>query len=168
MSQLTIRHILLLEDEDDFRDILVRSRDELGIRKDDDLRDFGNSWKAKTFLDALSKAVDIAVLDLVLNEKPSLAYARIKRATEFEGIDIYEKYKSRIRRTIFLTSAANYRMAMVAGFDFQQPNVVACLKTNPYEAREEDRFPNNLIEAIKNAYVALDEEDARQGETRDD
>ena len=68
----------------------------------------------------------------------------------------------------FPYSEGNYRMAMVAGFDFKQPNVVACLKTNPYEAREEDRFPNNLIEAIKNAYVALDEEDARQGETRDD
>jgi len=168
MTHLTTRYILFTEDENDFRQIMVRSRQDLGIRGDDELRDFGTSQEAKDFLKELGRTVDIAVLDLVLNEKPSLAYARIKRAKEFEGIDIYEEYKSRIRRTIFLTSAANYRMAMVAGFDFQQPNVVACLKTNPYEAREEDRFPNNLIEAIKNAYVALDEEDARQGETRDD
>jgi hypothetical protein len=168
MTQPTIRKILLLEDEDDFRKILVRSRKELGIRKDDDLRDFGTSHDAKKFLDGLSGNVDIAVLDLVLNEKPSLAYARIKHATEFEGIDIYETYKSRFRQTIFLTSAANYRMAMVAGFDFGQPNMRVCLKTNPYEAKEEDRFPNNLIQAIKEAYAALDIEDARQGETRDD
>ncbi|MDS4030282.1 MAG: hypothetical protein RKO66_09425 [Candidatus Contendobacter sp.] len=162
MIQSTTRHILILEDEDDFRDILVRSRHELDIRKDDELHDFGNSRKTMGFLNGLDWAVDIAVLDLVLNEKPSLAYARIKKPTEFEGIDIYEKYKNRFRQTIFLTSAANYRMAMVAGFDFKRPNMQICLKTNPVEAREEDRFPNNLIQAIKNAYAELDKEDAGQ------
>ncbi|MFZ1641919.1 MAG: hypothetical protein WAV07_10935 [Candidatus Contendobacter sp.] len=168
MSQSTIRKILLLEDEDDFREILVRSREELGIRKDDELHDFGNSRGAMAFLGGLDRDVDIAVLDLVLNEKPSLAYVRIKRPTEFEGIDIYERYKERFRQTIFLTSAANYRMAMVAGFDFKQSKMQICLKTNPVEAKEEDRFPNNLIQAIINAYAELDKEDARQGETRDD
>ncbi|MER2602917.1 MAG: hypothetical protein ABTR27_11210 [Candidatus Competibacter phosphatis] len=167
MTKPTAKQILLLEDEDDFREIMVRSRKELGIRKDDDLRAYDNSEDAKKFLGRLDRDVDIAVLDLVLNEKPSMAYARIKRPTEFEGIDVYESCKDHIQQTIFLTSAANYRQAVVAGFNFNQSNRQVCLKTNLVEARDEDRFPNNLIRAIETAYKRLINKDARPGETRD-
>ncbi|MDS4030283.1 MAG: hypothetical protein RKO66_09430 [Candidatus Contendobacter sp.] len=171
------RRILIIEDEDDFRQKFIGWRDYFGFLPDDELQGFGTRQAVSDYMDKLvyqhtgqkeKPLIDIALIDLALNEKPSIAYANIKRANELEGIELFEKYGKFFRKKIFVTGAGNYRKAAQMGFNFNRPDIQVCLKTNSVEAKEEDRFPNNLIRAIKNVYAALDEEDAGQGETRDD
>ena len=150
------RTILFLEDEQDFLDEMIEAREFLGIQKNDTVLRFSTSRAAIQYLEALAGCIDIAILDLVLNEKPPLAYTRIQRPDELEGIAIYQRYQRKIKHPIFLTSTANYRAAANTGFDFNQRPIQACLKANAYEASEEQRFPQNLILALQTAYALLD------------
>ncbi|MDG4594153.1 MAG: hypothetical protein P9F75_00400 [Candidatus Contendobacter sp.] len=182
------RRILLIEDDNDLLQELLKkpvgeTHNYYGLAKSDELQGCKARKEVTDYMDKLiarqeseekKYLIDIALIDLVLNEKPSIAYTKIKRANELEGIELFEKYGEFFRKKIFVTSAGNYRKAAEKGFNFNRPDIAekglnrldiqVCLKTNPYEATEEERFPNNLIRAIKNAYAALDEEDAGQGE----
>ncbi|MDG4594152.1 MAG: hypothetical protein P9F75_00395 [Candidatus Contendobacter sp.] len=171
------RRILIIEAENEFRQQLIDLCDYYGFVPDDNIQGFGTRQAVSDYMDKLvyqhtgqkgKPLIDIALIDLVLGEKPSITYVKIKYANELEGIELFEKYGKYFRKKIFVTSAGNYRKAAQSGFNFNRPDIQVCLITNCYEVPEEDRFPNNLIHAIKEAYAALDREDARQGETRDD
>lgn len=163
MTKTNTRHTLLFLDHDrELAAVIARSRDELGIRENDEFLVVRTREAAQEIIDALAREgrkVDMLITEMILNEKPAIAYTRMAHLKEFEGIQFFERNRDYIRRTCFLTEAAPYRMAFMAGFRDNGGDVRSILKTNPVEARNEDRFPNNLIRFIAESYQSLDAED---------
>lgn len=152
------RHILIIEDEQELRDELsAYGRQYYGFEPNDSVKGCADRAEVHAYMESLNGAtVAIALIDLVLNEKPMLAYTKIRQANELEGIELLETYHQRFKQKIFVTSEGNYRKAVTAGFDFNRPDCQVCLKTNRFDAPEAERFPYNLIAAIKQAYGRLE------------